>query len=112
MKRLRHVHFTALMASLLATAASVSAETVISTSSNDGIAPIGASNAILYAGRYVNRDKAPYVRRTDSTQQSDKEPMEKSEFARFEEKSGPDAENRQPAYRYVPGRKPPYKRAE
>jgi hypothetical protein len=115
MKRFRKVYLKTLMASLLATGATVFAGTVssASTAPADGMSPVGASTPSLYAQWYQNNDKRSYVRYPHKTQQRVKQQqMEKSEFAQFEEKAGAGKEDRQPTYRYVPGRKPPYVRTE
>ena len=110
MKRSWNVHLKTLLASLLATAALVSAGTVASNPAIDGTTSVGESNSLLYAQQYLNRDKPPFVRSTDYRQQRDKKQLEKGEFAQFEEKSGANDKDRQPTYRHVPGGKPPYVR--
>jgi hypothetical protein len=113
MKRFRKVHLKTLMASVLATGATVFAATVTSASAPGGMTPVGAASPPLYAQWYHSSDKRSYVRYPDSTQQRVKQQqMEKSEFAQFEEQTGAGKEDRQPTYHYVPGRKPPYVRIE
>jgi hypothetical protein len=110
MKRSRNIRLKTLLATLLATAATIFAGAVASTTADDGIAPVSSSGSLLYAQQYLNRDKPPYVRSTRDSQQQDKKQLEKGEFARFEEKSTVPDEDRQPTYRHVPGGKPPYVR--
>jgi hypothetical protein len=110
MNRSRKAVFNTLLASLLTTAAGVSAGTVAPGPAGEGITPVDASGSLFYAQQYLDRDKPPYVRKSHYSQQREKQQLEKGEFARFEEKPAVTGEDRQPAYRHVPGGKPPYVR--
>jgi len=110
MNRPQKVVLMTLLASLLATAPGVYAGTVAPGTAGEGISPVNASGSLLYAQQYLNRDKPPYVRHSDYSQQRDKQQLGKSEFARFEEKPTVTEKDRQPTYRHVPGGKPPYVR--
>ena len=110
MNRPHKVVLKTLLASLLATAGGVYAGTVAPGTAGEGIYSADASGSLLYAQRYLNRDKPPYVRHSDYSQQRDKQQLENSEFAQFEEKHTVTEKDRQPTYRHVPGGKPPYVR--
>lgn len=110
MKRPHKIIGKTLVVSILATGVGLYAGTVASDPTGEGPGHVGASSSLLYAQRYLNRDKPPYVRDSRYTQQGNTKPLEKGEFARFEEKPAVAEEEQQPAYRHVPGRKPPYVR--
>jgi hypothetical protein len=108
MKRPHKIIGKTLVVSILSTGLGLYAGTVASDSTGEWLGQVGASSSLLYAQQYLNRDKPPYVRDSRYTQQQKKKQLEKSEFSRFEEKPAVTEEGKQPAYCYVPGRKPPY----
>lgn len=110
MKRPHKIIGKTLVVSILSTGLGLYAGTVASDPTGEWLGQVGASSSLLYAQQYLNRDKPPYVRDSRYTQQGNKKQLEKGEFARFEEKSAVAKEGQQPAYRYAPGRKPPYVR--
>jgi hypothetical protein len=110
MNRLHKAVFKTLLVSLLTTGGAVYAGTATAGGVGKWIYSADASDSLLDGGPYVNRDKRPYVRKPESSQQGNQQQLEKGEFARFEEKPAVTGQDRQSSYRYVPGRKPPYER--
>ena len=99
-----------LLVSVLTTAGGAYAGTVTPGAAAKWVYSADASGSLLYAGQYINRDKRTFVGNSKSSQQGNKQQLEKGEFAQFEEKPAVTGQDRQPSYRYVPGRKPPYER--
>lgn len=99
----------ALVVGMLATGLGCYVGTAASDPEGNGGGQTSASSALL-AQFYLSRDKPPYVRNLRTTQQEKKKQLEKSEFARLEEKPAVAEERLQPTYQHVPGGKPPYKR--
>ncbi len=110
MKRPSKMLGKALLASIFSAGLGLCAGTAASAPMGDGIGHVGATTSLRYAQLYLSKDKPPYVRGSTYMQQGDKKPLEKGEFARFEEKPAVATEEQRPTYRYVPGGKPPYKR--
>lgn len=110
MKRPHKIIGKTLVVSILSTGVGLYAGTVASAPMGEGPGHVGASSSLLYAQQYLNRDKPPYVRDSRYRHQGNTKQLEKGEFARFEEKPTVAGAGQQPAYRHVPGRKPPYVR--
>lgn len=108
MKRPHGIIGKTLLVSILSTGLGWNAGTAASDPMSGNVDHPGASSPVFLAQSYFTSDKPPYIRNTGYAREGRKERVEKSEFARLEEK--PAGEKQQPPYRYVPGAKPPYER--
>lgn len=98
----------ALLASLLTIGVGMFAGTAAANPTDVAGGYDHTSSPLLSAQAYLYSDKPPYVRHSGQTQQGKEKQLEKSEFARFEEKPAVADEGQKPTYLHVPGAKPPY----